>query len=91
MLARFHATIYGKVQGVFFRAKAKQAAEFFNVSGNVTNLADGSVALNAQGNLDSLKRLLKWCQYGPKAANVAMLRVEWTKPSADSDSKFSII
>jgi acylphosphatase len=47
-----HETAYftGRVQGVGFRYAALQAAKEFDVTGFVTNLADGRVHLEAEGN-----------------------------------------
>ena len=49
--AVFHAEIYytGRVQGVGFRYYALQTAKEFEVSGYVSNLHDGRVRLEAEG------------------------------------------
>lgn len=39
----------GRVQGVFFRASAKQYAEALGIKGTVRNLIDGTVEMCAQG------------------------------------------
>ncbi len=46
-----HVTVYytGRVQGVGFRYSTLQVAKEFEVSGFVTNLADGRVQVAAQG------------------------------------------
>ncbi len=47
----------GRVQGVFFRANAKQCAEELGVKGFVRNLADGDVELLAQGPSEKISQL----------------------------------
>ena len=46
-----HATVWftGRVQGVGFRYQTLQVAKEFEVSGNVQNLPDGRVLLEAEG------------------------------------------
>jgi acylphosphatase len=46
-----HETVYfsGRVQGVGFRHQVLQAAKEFDVAGFVTNLSDGRVQLEAEG------------------------------------------
>ncbi|MCE9584252.1 MAG: acylphosphatase [Planctomycetes bacterium] len=46
---RLELRFHGRVQGVGFRARAKNAAERFGVAGWVRNEADGSVACVAEG------------------------------------------
>ena len=46
---RAHATISGRVQGVFFRMETKRAADRFGVSGWVRNLRDGTVEALFEG------------------------------------------
>lgn len=56
----YHATNYytGRVQGVGFRASARQIACEFEVSGYVKNLADGRVILEAEGDMDEVEAFL---------------------------------
>lgn len=62
--------IYGKVQGVFFRASARKEAQELNVVGFAENLPDGSVYIEAEGEEDILKEFLEWCEIGPTQARV---------------------
>ncbi|MFG0258425.1 MAG: acylphosphatase [Phycisphaerales bacterium JB043] len=48
----------GRVQGVFFRATAREIATRFDVSGWVRNEPDGTVHLVAQGDPDEVERYL---------------------------------
>lgn len=47
---RRHYLIYGRVQGVGFRYRAKYAAQSLGLTGWVQNLEDGSVEMEVQGN-----------------------------------------
>ena len=53
------AVFFGKVQGVFLRHHIKQYADEMHLTGGVRNLADGSVALIAQGDVDVLHAFLE--------------------------------
>lgn len=72
--------VHGRVQGVFFRASARDQAERHQVSGWVRNRADGTVEIHAQGIRENLHRFLEWCGQGPPAANVTHLEVDWVSP-----------
>jgi acylphosphatase len=62
--------VFGKVQGVFFRASTKEKAEEFKIRGNVRNNADGSVSIEAEGEEHDLQEFIGWCKGGPKFAHV---------------------
>jgi acylphosphatase len=53
----------GRVQGVGFRATARQLAREYAVSGEVRNLPDGSVELIAQGEPDQVGAFLGAVQH----------------------------
>lgn len=62
--------IYGKVQGVWFRASTKAEAERLGLTGFVKNEQDGSVYLEARGDSEELLQLIDWCRHGPELAEV---------------------
>jgi acylphosphatase len=66
--ARF--IVRGRVQGVFFRASAREQALKLGVSGYAKNLADGSVEVLASGSGEALDRLQGWLRKGPPSAHV---------------------
>lgn len=68
-------TVTGKVQGVFFRASAKDIAEKLDVRGFTQNLSDGSVYIEAEGDEENLKQFIDWCQQGPPRASVSDVNV----------------
>lgn len=67
-----HQTILvkGKVQGVFYRASAKQKADSLNIKGFVKNLPNDQVYIEAEGNELALSEFIEWCKIGPKNAVV---------------------
>jgi acylphosphatase len=62
--------VIGTVQGVFFRASAKQVADKLSLAGFVRNEPDGSVYIEAEGDENQLKQLVAWCRQGPPRAQV---------------------
>ena len=62
--------ISGKVQGVFFRASAKDKADELNLSGFVRNEPDGSVYIEAEGEQEKLDQFIAWCRKGPRMSRV---------------------
>lgn len=63
--------ITGHVQGVFFRAGARERAVSLGIAGWTRNCNDGSVEIHAEGSADALQALERWCRHGPEAARVA--------------------
>ena len=62
--------ISGKVQGVRFRACAREQALRLRLSGHAFNLRDGRVEVLAQGEADAVEALATWLRHGPPAARV---------------------
>ena len=65
-----HLIIKGKVQGVFFRATAKDVADELNIKGWVKNTREGNVEITANGNKEGLDQFIQWCKKGPPKAVV---------------------
>jgi acylphosphatase len=63
--------VAGQVQGVVFRASARDEAVRLQLSGYAKNLADGGVEVLACGEESSLAALERWLHIGPPAARVA--------------------
>lgn len=68
--------VTGEVQGVFFRASAKEIAEQLNIKGFAQNRPDGSVYLEAEGEAENLKRFVDWCSIGPPRSHVSGVTVQ---------------
>jgi len=71
-----HCYISGRVQGVFFRARTREQAMLFGVTGWVRNLPDGRVEVMASGEEVPVKLLHEWLQRGPEHARVLDVEVE---------------
>lgn len=72
--------VSGKVQGVFFRASAKDVAEGLGLSGVVRNEPDGSVYVEAEGAEGALDHFAAWCRQGPPRAKVLTFVREEMEP-----------
>jgi acylphosphatase len=75
--ASLKARVFGRVQGVFFRAAAEREASALSLSGWVANLPDGSVEVEAEGRREALERFLSWLRSGPPSACVERVEWEW--------------
>ncbi len=69
--------IYGKVQGVFFRAYTQEKAQKLNLTGWAKNEPDGTVLIEAQGEKEALEKFLKWCRQGSPHSQVEEIETEW--------------
>jgi acylphosphatase len=62
--------VSGRVQGVFFRASAREQAVRLGIRGLARNLPDGRVEVLACGSRASVDALCEWLQSGPLLAQV---------------------
>jgi acylphosphatase len=82
-MRELHLTIHGVVQGVSFRYYTQKQAQSLGLSGYVRNLPDGRVEVVAQGDEQSLEKLLEWCTNGPDHARVEKVESKWRKPETE--------
>lgn len=75
-MKRYNLTIHGKVQGVFYRASAKEKAEELGLKGIVENKPDGTVYAEAEGDEEALEQFVQWCEDGPPAAKPTKVEKE---------------
>lgn len=87
---RIHAKVFGRVQGVFYRASTKETAQELGLSGWVRNMPDGTVELEAEGPEDKIEALIKWLWHGPPYADVTEVEVVELRPENDR-SGFHVI
>ena len=78
-------TIKGKVQGVFYRATAKDLADLTSVKGWVRNLPDNNVEIIATATEEILQKFINWCKQGPPKARVDDVIVEELKLAEFND------
>jgi acylphosphatase len=89
-LASVHVTVYGYVQGVFFRAFASEHAVKLSLTGYVRNLPQGdALEVRAEGERKKLEKLITYLKAGPPAAKVDRIVANWSKYTG-SYSGFSI-
>jgi acylphosphatase len=62
--------VHGRVQGVFFRASARDEAVRLGLTGCARNLADGRVEVLACGQPAAIAELERWLHHGPPLARV---------------------
>ncbi|GAB3360848.1 acylphosphatase [Lysobacter tyrosinilyticus] len=77
--------IGGKVQGVWFRASARDQAVALNLRGFARNLTDGRVEVLAAGDDDAVEQLAQWLRFGPELAHVDELERIETEEEIDYD------
>jgi acylphosphatase len=77
---RRRVTIYGYVQGVYFRESARRRAELAGIRGWVRNNPDGSVEAVFEGAPKAVERLLAFCERGPRGAVVDRVDVVSEEP-----------
>ncbi|MEY3679265.1 MAG: hypothetical protein RI924_1406 [Bacteroidota bacterium] len=75
VMKHLQISVFGKVQGVFFRASAKAVADMLGVRGRVINQPDGSVYIEAEGDEFSLEEFLAFCHQGPEKSQVEKVLV----------------
>jgi acylphosphatase len=77
-LACATVTIYGKVQGVFFRAFTSRAAKSLGLRGYTRNVPrSNAVEICAEGEKQKLKELISQLEIGPPEALVERIEVTW--------------
>ncbi len=71
----YQLRISGIVQGVFFRASARDMARTLGVKGYVKNEKDGAVVTEIEGDEEAVNKLIQWCRQGPPGARVDQVDV----------------
>jgi len=78
-MATVHLMISGTVQGVFYRASAREKAEALGLSGWIKNTTDGQVEATVSGTDEAVAQFIDWCRQGPPRAQVTSVQAT-TKP-----------
>jgi acylphosphatase len=84
-----HLLIKGRVQGVFYRATAKEVADQTGITGWVRNTDEGDVEIVASGKEDQLQKFIEWCKKGPRKAVVTDVVV--TSAKEENFERFEVI
>jgi acylphosphatase len=83
MTVRAHVVVTGRVQGVFFRAEARERAASLGLAGWVRNNGDGSVEAVFEGDRNRVESMVSWCGRGPSLAQVEDVQVAWEDPRGE--------
>ncbi len=75
-LIQIQIIVEGMVQGVFYRASTRDAAEKLGVKGWVKNMPDRTVHALLQGKPEILEKMIVWCRQGPPASRVDNVHTE---------------
>ena len=85
----YRLLISGNVQGVNYRASAKQAAIQLRLTGTVRNLESGEVEAIVSGDPERVQEFIEWAKKGPAMAEVDKVIIEETSYNPFTD--FQII
>ena len=80
---RAEVRITGFVQGVFFRAEARNRARSLGLAGWVRNASDGSVQAVFEGDSEKVESMVEWSRRGPRGARVEDVAVAWGEPQGE--------
>ena len=72
----FRCVMAGRVQGVFFRASAREQGQRLGLTGYARNLPDGRLEVLACGAPDAVGQLREWLRTGPPMAEVTGVACE---------------
>ncbi len=78
LMQRAHIIVKGLVQGVYFRAFTKEAADHLGLLGWVRNLPDGSVEAVTEGEEKILKEFVSYLKKGPLKARVDEVQIHYS-------------
>ncbi|MFH1127378.1 MAG: acylphosphatase [archaeon] len=81
-----HILVSGRVQGVWYRAFTKDAAERHGINGWVKNLDDGRVEALAIGEEDKIADFIDELKIGPEASRVDSVETAESKTREMHDS-----
>ena len=70
-----HLRIFGLVQGVGFRYRLMEEAQYLGITGWVRNRRGGSVEAMVAGSAEAVEALIAWARRGPPAASVERVEI----------------
>jgi len=85
-LVSVRATVYGRVQGVFFRAFVEEHAQRLGLRGYVRNLPSGDVEVVVEGEREQVQKLVGCLKMGPPAARVNRVVTRWSEYTGNYSS-----
>ena len=88
-MKRVKITVFGHVQGVYYRYFAKIEATKLGLTGWAKNKDDGSVYLVVEGQSGAVASFISWAKEGPMLARVDKLEVN-EEESENGEGEFEI-
>jgi len=88
LIQHINILVTGKVQGVYYRASAKQKADQLGAKGFVRNQPNASVYIEAEASYEVLQKFIEWCWQGPERAQVQ--HVETTAAPVKTFTEFEV-
>jgi acylphosphatase len=83
-LSAISVTVYGLVQGVFFRDYTRMQAQELGLTGYVRNLRSvEAVEVYAEGEKVGLEKLISYLKAGPPRARVERIEINWSEYSGN--------
>ena len=89
MKEHLNISVFGRVQGVWFRKYTKDQADLLKIKGFVKNLQDGCVYIEAEAEKKNLEEFVDWLYTGSPMSKVQ--DVIWKKGELQSFKQFKII
>lgn len=80
-MKRVRILVEGRLQGINFRYHTQQQAQSLGLTGFVRLLSDGRIEIDAQGDDESIEKLLAWCQEGPQSSHLKSILFRYDEPS----------
>jgi len=89
MVKHLTFVVSGKVQGVFYRASARDVANSLGLKGTILNLPNGNVQIDVEGEQEVINKFYAWCLEGPPRAVV--LKIETKEGMVQGYKEFEIV
>ena len=80
MSVQYEIIVHGRVQGVGFRAAARNQARSLNLKGWVENNPEGTVRVVVCGKNESCNQFIDWCRRGSGYSWVERLEIKEMPP-----------
>jgi acylphosphatase len=90
MTQRVRILIEGRLQAMNFRYNTQQQAKKLGLTGFVRTLSDGRIEIEAQGNEDSVEKMLAWCQEEPQSSQIRSIFYRYEEKITERYSDFNV-